>query len=87
MPQITLCVIPILPSLWVLAKLLFNDVNSTSGAATSTAAQLLLFSGLGVLGYLLTNRLVPSIKYYMIKRGICGKDLGKKGSQSEDVDV
>lgn len=91
--QIFLCLLPLLPSLWVLLHLLSADVNSApssasnAAAAPSTGAQLLLFTALGSLGYFMTNRLIPNIKSYMIKRGICGKDLGKKGSKNEDVDV
>ncbi|EED94061.1 udp-n-acetylglucosamin-dolichyl-phosphate : n-acetylglucosamin-phosphate transferase, partial [Thalassiosira pseudonana CCMP1335] len=48
---------------------------------------LLLFMALGILGYVGTNRLIPSIKYYMLKRGISGKDLGKKGTPSENEDI
>ena len=49
--------------------------------------QLLLFLILGILGHFGTHRLIPGIRYYMLKRGICGKDLGKKGTDREDVDV
>lgn len=94
--QIALCLLPLLPSLWILIHILSIDfapiytsrkASSNVDVTTSTGAQLLLFTVLGMLGYLMTNRLVPNIKCYMIKRGICGKDLGKKGSQNEDVIV
>eukprot|EP00804_Cyclotella_cryptica_P014712 CCRYP_020192-RA/>CCRYP_020192-RA protein AED:0.10 eAED:0.10 QI:0/0/0/1/1/1/3/0/431 len=91
--QILLCLLPLLPSLWILIRFVCVDSNPASSStsdgvpAPSTGAQLLLFTALGLLGYIMTNRLVPNIKCYMIKRGICGKDLGKKGSKSEDVDV
>lgn len=100
MPQhhrIVLCTLPLFPSLWVLFRLLSADVAAVSIShsstpleaplTTSTGVQLLLFTTLGLLGYLMTNHLIPSIRHYMIKRGICGKDLGKKGSQNEDVMV
>jgi hypothetical protein len=94
--QIALCLLPLLPSLWILIHILSIDfapiytsrkASSNVDVTTSTGAQLLLFTALGMLGYLMTNRLVPNIKCYMIKRGIFGKDLGKKGSQNEDVIV
>lgn len=99
--QIALCIAPLLPSLWVLHSLLSSDLGSAIGgrndttvspspistAATSVGAQLLLFMALGIFGYVGTNRLIPSIKYYMLKRGISGKDLGKKGTPSENEDM
>ena len=91
--HVALCLLPLLPSLWVLLHVIsanfasysysYSDTNTS--VLTSTGAQLLLFTVLGVLGYLVTNHLIPSIKCYMIRRGICGKDLGKKGNQNEDV--
>jgi len=57
-----------------------NEVNTVG-------VQLLLFLILGILGHFGTYRLIPGIRYYMLKRGICGKDLGKKGTDREDVDV
>ena len=89
--HVALCLLPLLPSLWVLSHVLsanfasYSFSDKSTSVLTSTGAQLLLFTVLGVLGYLVTNHLIPSIKCYMIRRGICGKDLGKKGNQNEDV--
>ena len=90
--------VPLLPSLFILYKLLsrnpdrlrgFDDTTNEDANApkSSVGAQLLLFLALGILGHVGTNRLIPSIKDYMLKRGICGKDLGKKGTKSENDDV
>ena len=57
--------------------------TTTAVATSSVGAQLLLFMALGILGHIGTNRLIPSIQYYMLKRGISGKDLGKKGTNNE----
>ncbi|KAL7452118.1 hypothetical protein ACHAWC_003856 [Mediolabrus comicus] len=61
--------------------------TTTTVAASSVGAQLLLFMALGMLGHIGTNRLIPSIQYYMLKRGISGKDLGKKGTTNENNDI
>ena len=49
--------------------------------------QLLLFAALGAVGHAVTNRLIPNIRGYMVRRGISGKDLGKKGTALEGADV
>ena len=96
-----LSIVPLLPPLWILCQLLSNDIGrirgvgntiTKEGAAanatkSSVGAQLLVFLALGILGHVGTHRLIPSIKYYMLKRGICGKDLGKKGTKSENDDM
>jgi UDP-N-acetylglucosamine--dolichyl-phosphate N-acetylglucosaminephosphotransferase len=46
-----------------------------------------VFLALGLLGHVVTHRLIPNIQHYMLKRGISGKDLGKKGTKNENVDV
>ena len=35
----------------------------------------------------MTNKLVPNIKQYTLRKGICGKDLGKRGTSIADKDV
>ena len=95
-------IIPLLPPLYILFQLIFTDVvgrttdSDDSGAASdasttkttsSVGAQLLVFLALGILGHVGTYRLIPNIKHYMLKRGICGKDLGRKGTKNENDDV
>lgn len=64
-----------------------NDAATTTTTISSVGAQLLLFLALGILGHVGTHRLIPNIKYYMLKRRICGKDFGKKGTDHENDDV
>ncbi len=97
-----LSIIPLLPPSYILFQLIFNDLFGTTadsddcGAASdastrtttsSVGAQLLVFLALGILGHVGTHRLIPNIKQYMLKRGISGKDLGRKGSKNENDDV
>ena len=87
-----LSIVPLLPPINILYQILSNDFNriartTDSDSSSSVGAQLVLFLALGILGHVGTYKLIPSIKYYMLKRGICGKDLGKKGTKSEDDDM
>ncbi len=100
-----LCILPLLPPLYILFQLIFVDLvgraadstdrgtanhagtPTTATTTTSVGAQLLLFLALGVLGHVGTHRLIPNIKRYMLKRGICGKDFGKKGTERENDDM
>jgi hypothetical protein len=51
------------------------------------ASQLLAYLLVAVLGFMVTNRLVPNIRQYTLRKGISGKDLGKKGTSSADKDM
>ena len=93
-----LAVIPLLPSLWIICKLISTDLqlkrkespphnDSDIETISSVATQLLLFVALGIMGHIGVNKLIPKIKYYMLKRGISGKDLGKKGTPKENDDI
>ena len=88
-----LSIIPLLPPIYILYQILSNDFNriarttDSDSSSSSAGAQLVLFLALGILGHVGTYKLIPNIKYYMLKRGICGKDLGKKGTKSEDDDM
>jgi len=88
-----LSIVPLLPPIYILYQILSNDFNritrttDSDSSSSSVGAQLVLFLALGILGHVGTYKLIPNIKYYMLKRGICGKDLGKKGTKSEDDDM
>jgi len=90
-----LSIVPLLPPIYILNQILSNDFNrianntshNADSSSSSVGAQLILFLALGILGHMGTYKLIPNIKYYMLKRGICGKDLGKKGTKSEDDDM
>ena len=88
-----LSIVPLLPPIYILYQILSNDFNriarttDSDSSSSSVGAQLLLFLALGIIGHVGTYKLIPNIKYYMLKRGICGKDLGKKGTKSEDDDM
>lgn len=92
-----LAIIPLIPPLYILVQLIYSDLigggdsntkSSTESSSSSTVgAELGVFLALGTLGHVVTHRLIPNIQHYMLKRGISGKDLGKKGMEYENVDV
>jgi hypothetical protein len=94
-----LAIIPLLPPLYILIQLIYSDLiiisgdsktkSSTESSRSSSvgASELGVFLALGILGHVVTHRLIPNIQHYMLKRGISGKDLGKKGTKNEHVDM
>ena len=63
------------------------DADASNDVPPPVASQLLAYLLVAVLGYMVTYRLVPSIKLYTLRKGISGKDLGKKGTAMEDKDM
>jgi hypothetical protein len=92
-----LAIIPLLPPLYILIQLIYSDLiissgdsktkSSTESSSSSVGTELGVFLALGILGHVVTHRLIPNIQHYMLKRGISGKDLGKKGTKNEHLDV
>ena len=56
-------------------------------APPPVGSQLLAYVLFMTMGYMATNHLVPKIKYYTLRKGISGKDLGKKGTSIADKEV
>lgn len=46
----------------------------------TVATQLLAYIIMAIVGYVITILMVPSIQVYTLRKGICGKDLGKRGT-------
>ena len=61
---------------------LFGDVD-----VPPVGTQLLAYLILAVLGLVATNSLVPKIKFYTLRKGISGKDLGKRGTSIADKEI
>jgi hypothetical protein len=47
-------------------------------------SQLLAYLIMAMLGFLATSRMVPNIQEYTLRKGIAGKDLGKRGTATAD---
>jgi sterol desaturase/sphingolipid hydroxylase (fatty acid hydroxylase superfamily) len=56
-------------------------------SSLSLGAQLVVYIIVALIGYYTTHRLVPHIQQYTLRKGICGKDLGKRGTPLEDRDM
>lgn len=94
-----LACIPLIPPGVLLLRLIGNPVNvvlrwlsarrsqDDDGTPPPVASQLLAYLLVSILGYMATYRLVPSIKQYTLRKGICGKDIGKKGTSIADKDM
>lgn len=72
-----LAALPLLPS--GLAFLYVQESALRSKIVTS--------GGISVLGFVLTSYLVQVVAEYTLRKGLSGKDMGKKGSASESTDV
>jgi len=55
--------------------------------APPVGSQLLAYVTLACFGFLATNRLVPHIKQYTLRKGISGRDLGKRGTSIADKEM
>lgn len=53
----------------------------------TVGSQLLAYLTMAIFGYIATYRLVPNIKKYTLRKGICGKDLGKRGTSTADKEM
>lgn len=72
-----LAALPLLPS--VIAFLYVQESALRSKIVTS--------GGISVLGFVLTSYLIQVVAEYTLRKGLSGKDMGKKGSASESTDV
>mmetsp|Transcript_36833 Transcript_36833/g.54105 ORF Transcript_36833/g.54105 Transcript_36833/m.54105 type:complete len:443 (-) Transcript_36833:184-1512(-) len=84
-----LATLPLIPPIWILLELVKNEseIKPDRPEAWTVESQLLAYVAVAVVGFLLTNNLVPNIKTYTLRKGLSGKDLGKKGTPCEDLDV
>ncbi len=61
--------------------------TSTTPSTPPVASQLLAYVIVAIFGYWATDALIPIIKSYTLRKGISGKDLGKRGTALADKDV
>ena len=92
--------VPLIPGAFLAVSLLNNPLTTIRRWFTNlsreredtpdippVSSQLLAYIFIGIAGYWITNKLVPNIKQYTLRKGICGKDLGKRGTSIADKDV
>jgi len=77
MMYVLVSIVPLIPSI-VISVVISNE----------EALPLLIWSlVISLLGYVMVNALVPVVAEYTLKKSICGKDLGKKGTVHESRDI
>ena len=75
--DVILSIIPLIPNVLIVSRI--SDKYTLS---------LLLWSLIiSLIAFLLVNTLVPKVAGYTLKRSICGKDMGKKGTINESKDI
>jgi hypothetical protein len=66
-----------------------NNKNSSSSSDDNdnvvVQQQLIAYMVMAVVGYVTTQQLIPHIQQYTLRKNICGKDLGKRGTATADV--
>eukprot|EP01035_Chromulina_nebulosa_P025638 gene25638-33481_t len=79
--KFVLAIVPLIPSV-----ICFVVIHSNDGQGTFIYV---FFSSviISVLGYAATSAFIPTIGEFTLKKGICGKDLGKKGQATESKDI
>ena len=80
MVQVTNCVLALLPLLPSLAALLRVSDESALRMLTESLV-------IALVGFVVTNGLIPTVASYTERAGLFGKDLGKKGTPAEDKKV
>jgi hypothetical protein len=78
-----LALIPLIPPAVLLLPLLLND----SGLSVRSSRLVVAYILVALFGFVATNRLVPNIKNYTLRKGISGRDLGKLGTSVADKEM
>ena len=77
--DLALFVLPLLPSAYLLLQLYLEQ--------SYVIPDLTFYIGMSMFGFYLSNHLIPNIKMYLLRKGISGKDLGKRGTSIADKDI
>jgi hypothetical protein len=60
-----------------------SSINSRD--SNSDRRQIMGYVVISILGYMMTQQLIPHISLYTLRKNIYGKDLGKKNTATADV--
>jgi hypothetical protein len=70
---------------------LYSGQTATGNEVTldldGVGSQLLAYVTVALLGFIATDKLVPHIKKYTLRKGITGKDLGKRGTPTANTEM
>lgn len=72
-------IIPLIPCFITTYTLYINE--------SKVINKILISYFIGFIGFIVVNNLIPVVSEYTLKRGLSGKDLGKKGTSLESKDV
>ena len=75
---VILTILPLIPSILLLIQYITQDGNHNNHR------ELLVYIVMACIGYISTYKLIPKISNYTLRKGICGKDLGKRGTEIAD---
>jgi hypothetical protein len=77
-----LAMVPLLLPGWFLLQGVVEawPFHQGTNAADAALTQLFAYVGMAIFGFVVTDRLIPNIQQYTLRKGICGKDLGKRGT-------
>jgi len=89
-----LAVVPLLPVVYLSICLLDNpltilakSIEHSQPEILPVGSQLVAYATMAVLGFVATQRLVPHIQQYTLRKGISGRDLGKRGTAAADKEM
>jgi hypothetical protein len=98
-PNRILVIIPLILPLCLLIFVLVGDstnyhhhssLGSASGSSSNSNSStdrrhIVGYIIISILGYIMTQQLIPHISLYTLRKNIYGKDLGKKNTSTADV--
>jgi hypothetical protein len=84
--------VPLLPSAFIFLRLRDGDIPTADAPVPfhhqlSTRMQLAASAVIAIGGFLTTSSLVPVIAEYTRRKGLCGKDLCKRGLFADEKDM
>jgi hypothetical protein len=89
-PNRYLAILPMILPFILWFQLVIGNNNSLSNSSTTYGKnyyqyQLVGYLMMSIIGYIFTVQLVPHIQQYTLRKNICGKDLGKRGTNMADI--
>lgn len=79
-----LALVPMLLPGWLLLQSVL-DSGGALGEKAEASTQLIAYVVVAVFGFVVTDSLIPNIQQYTLRKGICGKDLGKRGTPQAET--
>ena len=85
-PNRILVIIPlIIPSYLLLFHIVMGNTTNSTSTSSSDSRHIIGYIFISILGFIMTQQLIPHISLYTLRKNIYGKDLGKKNTSMADV--